>query len=331
VLVPTQQPQAGFENVGTPPPLAPPPLAPQQMNPGYAGPMPTATGPQQAIGGAYPKFDPNQQMQMMGFPRQVSDAGSGFFRDSESVPRYPTDADVAEKQRRKKVLIIAVGSAVAAVALVVMIIMLTGGKKTSAGTVTKPQQPVVTPGSGSGSATAGSAVEAVKAPEPTPTPEPTPEPTHEEPSKPDTCKVAVKSDPPGAVVSVDKDTLGTTPATIELPCGTETKLKIYKSKYFGVVKPVTPTAEGAKVDVALASAIFTVKVTSAPAGATITVGGKSMGVTPTTIKLPAFSASTIVITKDGFTPDTQKVTPKQNGMAHHVSLKKLSVQKPPKR
>jgi hypothetical protein len=326
VLVPTQQPQAGFDNVGTPPPLAPPPLAPQQMNPSYSGPMPQATGQQHV----YPQFDPNQQMQMMGFPRQVSDAGTGFFRDSEQVPRFPTDAqDQAERQRRKKVLFIAVGSAVAAVALVVLIIMLTGGKKTAAGNVTKPQT-IVMPGSGSSAeSNAGSAVEAVKTPEPTPTPETPPTPTPEQPAKTDTCKVEVKSDPPGAQISVDKDTLGTTPATIDLPCGTETKLKIYKQKYFGVVKPVTPTAEGAKVDVALATAIFTVKVTSAPAGATITVGGKPMGVTPTTIKLPAFSASTIVITKDGFTPDTQKITPKQNGMAHHVPLKKLSVQKPP--
>ena len=57
--------------------------------------------------------------------------------------------------------------------------------------------------------------------------------------------------------------------------------------------------------------MFSVKVTSTPAGATITAGGKSMGVTPTTIKLPGFEPTSITLTKPGFAPETSRVTPKQ--------------------
>ena len=317
-------------------PLAPPALTPYPpaptVNPGFTGPMPQATGAQQA----YPaQVDAQQQMQMMGFPRMVSDGGTNFFRDSGSVQHFPPDEPyAAESQRRKRVLLIAVGSAVAAVALVVVIIMATGGKKTSAstrndgsasakvtmGSSSITMTPTATTGSGSatpavGSAGSGSAAVAIEPPKPPPPP-----PDKQEGQ----CQVEVKSDPSGAQVAIDKDTLGATPGTFNLPCDAEVKLKIYKKGYFGQIKTVTPTADGAKVDVALAAATFTVKVTSAPAGATITVGGKPMGVTPTSIKLPAFSASTIVLSKDGFTPDTQKVTPKQNGMAHHVTLKKLT-------
>jgi hypothetical protein len=341
MLAPTQQPQAGFEHVGTPPPLAPPPLTPHVppplMNPGFTGPMPHATGPQQVYpaGGApaqgYAQQAP-QQVQMMGFPRMVSEAGGGMFGDGDQA-----DLVDVEKQRRKRVLVIAVGSAIAAVALVVVIIMATGGKKTKAnmhvmgsGSSTGSNlvvKPTVETGSGSSSG-AGSAEVAVGSGAGSAEVAPTPVPPT--PPAAGTCKVEVTTNPPGAQVAIDKDTLGDTPGTFDLPCDTEAKLKIYKSKYFGVIKAVTPTSEGVKVDLTLQSAIFAVKVTSVPAGATITVGGKPMGVTPTSIRLPAFSASTIVISKDGFMPDTQKVTPKQNGIAHHVTLKKLSVQRPKK-
>jgi len=63
---------------------------------------------------------------------------------------------------------------------------------------------------------------------------------------------------------------------------------------------VTPKAEGGKLRVTLAKVTFSVKVSSTPPGASITVGSKPMGFTPTTVKLPAFEASTLKIVKDGF-------------------------------
>jgi hypothetical protein len=74
--------------------------------------------------------------------------------------------------------------------------------------------------------------------------------------------------------------------------------------------------------VSLAKLTFSVKVSTQPAGATITINGKSAGVTPTAIKLPAFETSTLQLTKDGYTAETEKVTPKQNNQTVHVNLKK---------
>src|SRR5439155_23546269 len=94
-------------------------------------------------------------------------------------------------------------------------------------------------------------------------------------------------------------------------------------RYMPMFKAVTATPEGAKLDVfKLQRAMFLVKVTSAPAGATVTVAGKPVGVTPTTIKLPAFEASRVTMTKDGYATDTEPFTPKANNAAFHVVLKR---------
>jgi hypothetical protein len=82
------------------------------------------------------------------------------------------------------------------------------------------------------------------------------------------------------------------------------------------------------VRVTLARLTFLVKVSSTPPGATVTVNGKSLGITPTTVKVPAFESSTLAITKDGYAPETEKVTPKASGVAVHTVLKKLEARKP---
>ncbi len=138
------------------------------------------------------------------------------------------------------------------------------------------------------------------------------------------CFVDVASVPTGAEIVIDKATvLGTTPTKLELPCKLEVKLLIRKARYTAVQRAVTPTSQVAKVRVTLTKPMFSVKVSSQPTGATITMNGKSMGVTPTTVKLPAFEPSTLSITKEGYGPDMQKITPKQNNQAVRSTLKKL--------
>jgi hypothetical protein len=138
-----------------------------------------------------------------------------------------------------------------------------------------------------------------------------------------TCKVDVTSKPTGADIYLDKQKLGTTPETIELPCGVETKLTLRKKSMPNTNRSFKPTAgKTNKLVVKLARTLFQVKVTSTPAGATITAGGKTMGVTPTTIKLPGFETTAITLKKPGYSPDTQRVNPKQNNSSHHVTLKK---------
>jgi hypothetical protein len=142
-------------------------------------------------------------------------------------------------------------------------------------------------------------------------------------TKPASCRVTIVSTPAGAQIGLENnEVLGTTPGTFDLPCDVETKLYFRKAKYFGVIKPVVANADGVALDIKLQKAVFSLKVTSTPAGATISIGGKPSGLTPSTIKVTAFEATTITIAKDGFAPDSQKVTPKQNNASHHVTLKK---------
>ena len=70
----------------------------------------------------------------MEYPRMVSDAGTGFFRESGQIPQYGTDQLVAVHQKsRKRLVFIAVGSALAIAATAVAIVVLTGGNKPAAG------------------------------------------------------------------------------------------------------------------------------------------------------------------------------------------------------
>ena len=337
-----------------PPPRAPtipPPLAPMFSQTGQNAAIATplglattlppsafgATGPQQAVRnptGGQPAFAPDA-----GYPRMVSDGGTNFFRDSEQVGRYSDPAIEADQKRRKRVLIVAVGSAVAVVAIVVSIVVITGGKKSAASpakgsaAVAKidPGEPkgsasaplpatgsaaVVTPGSAAGSQGSQQAVEPPPAP-------PKPDTGSDATVGPGTCNVEVTTSPAGAQIADEATTLGTTPTTLSLPCGVEAKLTIRKSGFFTNQKTIKPGTDN-KLEVALVRAVFSVKVTSMPAGATITIAGKPAGVTPTTIKVPAFSASTITVTKDGYASDTQKIAPRSNNTAHHVTLKRLA-------
>jgi hypothetical protein len=136
------------------------------------------------------------------------------------------------------------------------------------------------------------------------------------------CFVDVTTNPTGAEIVRDKDVLGTAPAKLPLPCGEELRLTFRKARFGAVTRATTPTPDGPPLKVTLQHLMFTVKVSSQPTGATITLNGKSLGVTPTVVKLPAFELSTLILTKDGFSPDTQKVTPKQNNLAVQSQLKK---------
>jgi hypothetical protein len=138
-----------------------------------------------------------------------------------------------------------------------------------------------------------------------------------------TCVVDVSSTPSGAEIVLDGNVVGTTPTALTLPCGVDAKLTFKKSRYLAQTRTVTPNPQGTRpVKVGLARATYSVKVSSSPVGATITLDGKVIGVTPTTVKLPAFETSTLKISKPGYAVDTRKVTPKANNLSVHATLKK---------
>lgn len=271
-------------------------------------------------------------------PRPASGFGSarGFSQPQyrPSVTDIVTDFPASEQDRakRKKMILLAIGAGAIAIGAIVMLVLTLGGsKKPSQANVETPTgsakvsmsptqavdaaaaQPHVAVGTGSGSETAPAvtvdAGTAAVAPAP--------------PVATDKCSIEIKSLPSGADVYVDKQKLATTPGKIELPCGVEARLSLRKKSYPNTVRSFTPAADKSnRVLIKLSKPMVSVKVTSMPAGATIMAGGKSLGVTPTTIKLPANEATSLTLTKPGFASDTQRVSPKQNNATHHVMLKK---------
>jgi hypothetical protein len=275
----------------------------------------------------------------------------GRYAPPTTPPSYPmrqssTDlvgygaAQSASASNKKKMIALAIiAVAVAAGAIVMLVLTLGGAKQTSqaatptpnagsAAPAVAPAPPPVEPAPEAPPAETGSAQVAVAVPagsasETKPAEVEAPAPEVEAPKPAPACKVDIKSVPAGADIYVEQQKLGTAPKTIELPCGTETKLTLKKKSFPTTPRLVTPVAGKAnKLVIKLAKTLFSVKVTSTPAGATITTGKKSVGVTPTTIKLPAYEASSITLKKPGFAPDTQRVNPKRNNTSHHVTLKK---------
>ena len=281
--------------------------------------------------------------------RVVTDAGSGFFRDSGDLASYASGpAPAIDDARRRKRMIVILASAAAFVVLGVILLLALGsggGKPDTSGTADAAGKPdtvdkhsiavtsvdagaetpraidaatvsvappsdaakaMVAPPSDAAKVVVAPPVDAAVASE-TPT----------------DCKVAVSSVPGGAEIVIGKDVVGATPASLTLPCGLEAKLVVRKARFVSQTRLVTPKATGGKpVKVILTKVTFSVKVSSTPSGASITVGTKAMGFTPNMVKLPAFELSTLKLAKDGFAPDIQKITPKQNNQTVHSTLKK---------
>jgi hypothetical protein len=253
--------------------------------------------------------------------RLVTDGGVGFFRESGDVANvagtgsFPIgdSTSLVEATRRRRMIVIAISAGVAVVIGIVLVIALAGGSK--------KDEPVVTAPADAG---AGSSDRVVAAPTPDAgevAPPLTPDAAVEVAAE---CRVDIVTVPPGAEVSMQggKEVLGTTPAKLVLPCGTEARLLVRKLRFGSVVRQVMPTEAGAKVRLVLQKMMFSVKVSSRPAGASIAVNGKSVAVTPTTMKLPAFEMSTVRFTKPGFSTETLKITPKQNNQTVHAQLKR---------
>jgi len=283
------------------------------------------------------EISPEQHMAMLGIapaPRALTDAGTGFFRDSGDIPRYPTEPTAVLRSRTRTIVIIA--SAAAAVVLGLVLVFTLGGDDK------QPPATDVTAGSSTGSAApspsaaptpapsvpapaAGSSADSAHEAPPPATPPP-PAPPTDEPvvaATTDACTVKITSQPAGADIVVGGEVVGKTPKELSLTCGVETKLSLRRARYVNASATVTPSPEKPKaVKVSLARMTMTVKVSSAPAGATITVGSKSLGVTPTTVRLPAFESSTLKITKPGYAPQTQTLTPKQKNLSVHAVLKR---------
>jgi hypothetical protein len=298
----------------------PTPLPTDSFPPPYRSPMHPTEAPAYAL-------DPSYQMVPAGVPSPGSVADGSF-----AVPRHSATMLSARGRRRRLVIVIASAALVIAIG-VVALAMLSGkpddaprgnrAPRVPTSVVPRPTQTTL----GSATAAPGSA----------PTPESAPamrdDHTAGAPSAasaPATgattptggCFADVSSTPSGAEIVVDDAVLGTTPQAVPLPCGAPVDLEIRKAHLVAVTRTVTPAPGHVKVRVALTKQLALIKVSSAPEGATVTLNGRSLGVTPTTVKVPALESSTLTITKPGYETQTERVSPRSSGTSVRVQLRR---------
>ena len=319
-------PGMGAIPMTTPPRSMPGPVPGSFVTPAAGTPqLATASGPAPAI-----PFEPRGAVR-----GDLTDGGVGFFRDSGDIPRLETNDEMSRAaQRRKRRLIVIIASVAAAVLIAIIVIIATSGgsksTKEKTSTAAPPKMDAARPKT---EPPPPPPPKHDPAPETTPPDEPAVAPaspdkaTKEEPiiepaPAPTDCSITITSVPAEAEVTIGTDAKGSTPVTVTLPCGAAQKVTLKKARYQTTTRDVTPKPNAKPIRIALARTTFTVKVSSSPQGATVTLGGKTLGMTPTTVKVPAFEASTLKIEKVGYAPEMQKVTPKNNASSISVTLKK---------
>jgi len=170
------------------------------------------------------------------------------------------------------------------------------------------------------------APEVAAEPEP-PAAEPEPEPattkkTKSAPPAAGDCAVAFTSTPTGASILIGGKKKGVTPTTLHLPCKASSAT-FERARYEPAKKSFTPKKKGTtKVAARLGRPSYSVKITSTPSGAEVTVNGRNAGKTPATIKVTAFEAVTIKVSKPGFQAKTTKVTATRNKTVVSVPLRR---------
>lgn len=322
------------------PAASPPPRAATEPLAGIASlgsPLRTPSGGTPIVGGsALPPplvgNNPSGPVPLVGAPRSEAIAAATPLPPTPVPNMFGYAASsgaavAASPARDRKRKLIVISAAVAAVAAgFVLVLLVAGGKKSApnsnqtAGSAAAGSALVDEPtGSGDGSGDASAAV-AVDVPRlDAGVEKPAPDTVASDAS----CKVTVTSVPAGAEILLGDENKGTTPGELELPCGAEAKLTLKKARFATAARSVTPNADKPnKLVVRLGRTMYRLKVTSSPAGATIKADGRSMGVTPATIRLPAYDTTAIVLSKPGYATTSKKVTPKSNNTSHHFSLKK---------
>jgi caspase domain-containing protein/PEGA domain-containing protein len=130
---------------------------------------------------------------------------------------------------------------------------------------------------------------------------------------PGDCFADVTSNPTEADIVHDGAVIGKTHDHLRLPCGLEITLSFQKLHYASTIKKVVATPEGTRVATRLSRITYAMHVESTPSGATITLAGKLLGVTPATVKVPASESVTLVVAKDGYASASKDVIPTAGG------------------
>jgi hypothetical protein len=339
------EPLAGIAAIGAVmrAPSAPQPLVGSRPQTGSSPALSPLTSSQPAAAPISPSFPAAPELSIPPSALPHTPPQQLFDQASQSVFGLPQPA-AANAGRNRKLLII--GAAVLALAAgFALVLLLAGDKKGSSAGAAPPrgsaEVPPKQPDVGSAEVAPASVVPAVPAETGSAgsaetgrgsdttaaVVEPAGSGAAAEPPPPDDgmCTVSVASVPTGADIIVARQKRGTTPADIEVACGKTVTVAVRKAKFDTADREITPRAgKPTKLTLKLPRPSVMVKVTSSPMGATITVGGKSMGVTPAKIRLPAGEAASVVLSKPGYTSDMTKLVPKGNSPSLHATLKKSS-------
>jgi hypothetical protein len=135
------------------------------------------------------------------------------------------------------------------------------------------------------------------------------------------CRAQFTSQPPGAEVVIGGRVIGSTPLDYAMACRPGVAV-IRRDRYEPMQRKFTPRADGAKVVARLERPLYTVKLTSNPSGAIVTVGGRRIGKTPVTTKVPGYEKVAASFAKAGYATSTERVYAKRNGTVVAATLKK---------
>lgn len=126
---------------------------------------------------------------------------------------------------------------------------------------------------------------------------------------PNWADIAVSSEPPGATLTVDGEPVGKTPLTAQIGAGVRTltlSLESYRpwERELEVVANEPQTLSTVELEPAPGQ----VKVTSEPAGASVSVADAFQGRTPLTVEVPPGRETTILIARAGYQSISRKVS-----------------------
>lgn len=115
------------------------------------------------------------------------------------------------------------------------------------------------------------------------------------------AEIEIDSLPPNAAIVVDDNTLGETPASVELLRGRQQiQLQLPGYKVWQTSLSVVAGENQSLPTVRLVRSDGKVSVTTMPAGANVTIGGRYQGQTPLEVALPPGSSYAVSLTKAGY-------------------------------
>ncbi len=136
------------------------------------------------------------------------------------------------------------------------------------------------------------------------------------------CRLDVTTTPAGTLVLVDGQSVGPSPISIAGPCQ-KRRVDLTHPRYKAAQKWVTlDAAKSTAIDVMMTRPTHALQVITNPPGATISIGGRRAGTSPTIVQLMGFSGIDVKIERRGFESVTKRVYSKTPQDKLAVTLKR---------